>query len=372
MSSVAFLLQPLEISHFYAILGPFEKIARRIINEQVAKLIIRVFPSFKLTTVNGITSELGKDIDAHLIICPLLPEHIISLNRKVVLRKINKAIRIAKRAGAELVELSSFISLVENDWEDISSKLGIALTTGENFLAGSVLKQLSIAASMMDLPMGKSCLLVISPSNPIGSLCAKLLSQAVKKIIIFGKTNEVLDDCKIWLKKNSSVEFEHNKDLNDASRQADIILITTHSLTTDLNPLALKSGMILCDIGIPPLIAQEVSKKRNDILAFDGRLIELPQCNFIENKHWRSLFPKKGLLVFARLAESLVLGFETILENYSLATHTLTPERAKEVFDLGERHGFKITPFRNKDIIMNVDEIKKSCLSQIPFRVHKG
>ena len=363
MSSVAFLLQPLEIDHFYTILGPLEKIARKIINRKLAKLIIRFFPSFKLTTVRDITSSMGEKVDVHIVICPLLPEHIVSLDEKIVLGKINKAIDIASKSGATIVELSSFISLVKNDWENTSKKFRVALTTGENFLAGSILGQLSNASESMGVRLEKSSLAVISSSNAIGSLCTKILSQVVNRVILFGKMNEVMSECKTWLKKNSSVAIDHFETVEDVSKEANVILITTNSLTTDLKPVSLKPGSILCDIGIPPLIAQEVSVKRKDILAFDGRLVELPHCNTIKSKLWKSLFPKRGLLIFGRLAESIILGFESRYENFSLGSNTLTPERAREIFNLGKLHGFEITPFRNKNVTIKIDDIRKTLIT---------
>lgn len=363
MNDVAFILQPLELDHFYAILGPFERIAKKIISRGTAKLIIRLFPSFKLLSIKGINSKTGKSIDIHLVICPLLPEHMVSLSKKIILRKIYNAIHIAKNEGARVIELSSFISLMENDWENISRKIGINLTTGENFLAGAVLKQLEAATKQMGLCLKESTIGVISLSNPIGSLCAKLLSQVTSKILFSGAENEVMSECKIWLRNNSIVEVAYIEDVKDICKHADVILVTTSSLTTHIDSQHLKSGAILCDIGIPPLIAKNVSLNRKDVLAFDGRLIELPHSNVIENELWKRLFPKKGLLIFSRLAESLVLGFEGRFENFSLEKSTLCVEKAREIFQRGEWHGFEITPFRNGSDVMRVDEIKDAVVA---------
>ena len=86
-SSFAFIVHPLNMESMQFILGKNAKFFRKT-NNYFLKNILKFIPPFKYIHLKRIRSQLGMDVEGYIIICPLLPEQFVTLNKAVTRKKI--------------------------------------------------------------------------------------------------------------------------------------------------------------------------------------------------------------------------------------------------------------------------------------------
>ena len=116
INSLGFIGHPIDMEHLYKMLGPWGSLARKIPGFRLKEILRHVSP-YRLHTVRNIRSSKDVLIDCHAIICPLLPEQMVSLDQKFVLNRITEAVRRAERLGSKIVTLGGFASVIGNEGE---------------------------------------------------------------------------------------------------------------------------------------------------------------------------------------------------------------------------------------------------------------
>jgi len=147
----------------------------------------------------------------------------------------------------------------------------------------------------------------------------------------------------VSLRQNYNVEVDIVKYPQDAASQAEIILTSTSSVTTLIEAQHLKRGAIVCDVALPPNIAREIVKSREDVLVFEGGYARLPYFEEINDSGLRKYFPHGA--IFGCLAETIILSLEKRFEGFSLGRGRITLEKMDEIDSIGKKHGFELAPF---------------------------
>ena len=338
----AFVAHPIDLKSFYDFLGIWGNIAKRLPQDFVKKITLKI-PPFKLVTVEKIRSKENLRISGEAIVCPFLPIQMVSLGEEAVLERIVQAAKIGQRSGAGIIGLGGFASVIGNEGEEVSRRVDVAITSGNTYTAALALEGIFKASDLMGIVLDESTAAIIGATGDVGSICTKILSKKVKKLNLAARNEKRLDEFADSIREISGKPVEVFKYVKDAVRNADIILTATSAIATIIEPESIKPGAVVCDVAIPANIANEVAYKRNDILVFEGGLAKLPFPEDMEYKRLLGILPPKH--IYGCLAETIALTFAGKFESYSIGRGNITEEKISEISDIAKRHGLGLSDF---------------------------
>ena len=127
--------------------------------------------------------------------------------------------------------------------------------------------------------------------------------------------------------------------LRAAGPAADLVFVATNSEAALIGADVLKAGAVVCDVARPANVARDVVENLDDVLVFEGGLVELPEpIHFGPNL----LGFRPGILLGC-LAETVLLALEGDDRDHSIG-HKLDPAEAEYLRALAERHGVRVAP----------------------------
>lgn len=338
---VAFIAHPLNLNDL-AVISNWPKSLVKAINKEWLKRHLEVKKPFVFSHVNSLESKSGTLVDLISIACPLLPEQMVVLNEKVVVKKIIDCVLLAKKKGANIVVLGGFTSVIGNEGAEVAKNVDIALTSGNTYTACLAIEGVIKATEIVGVDLKRARCAIIGATGDIGGACARFFCDKVGSMAIAARNEKKLD---IFADKLSKMggKIQIYKKTRDAIFEADVIISATSAITTIINPAELKKGAIVCDVALPANIAREVSRQRRDVLVFEGGLCSVPFYNKIKNKKWDKLLPTNA--VYGCLAEGLILGFENRFENFSLGRGLIDLKKMNEMNAMAKRQGFGLSKF---------------------------
>ena len=126
-------------------------------------------------------------------------------------------------------------------------------------------------------------------------------------------------------------------------KRADVVITVSSSVDTIIFPDHLKKGAIVCDVARPRDLSAQVAKTRKDVLIIEGGVVKVPgDVNFNFN------FGLPPGMCYACMAETMILAMEGRFENFSIGSR-LDVEKVNEIWELGEKHGFKLAGIRGPE-----------------------
>ncbi|MBT7074804.1 MAG: shikimate dehydrogenase, partial [Anaerolineae bacterium] len=323
MDSFAFIIHPIDpkrdVSRKFPFLG-------RILSEGQINFFSTFFPPIYLSEIEGIRSETtGKEIKGWFIACPYTPSRMLSLPQKIVYNKIIQTGRMAEKLGAKMLGLGAFTSVVGDAGVTIAKSLDVPVTTGDAYTISIAVEALREAAKLMDINLAESTAAVVGAGGTIGSLCAELLADDVKKLYLLGRRIEPLEKLKTKLEGLSQADLQSSTDLSHLAG-ADLILTVTSAVNEDvIRPEHLRSGSVVCDVARPRDVSAMVAAARDDILVIDGGMVDIPgPVNF----NFDFGFPEGK--AYACMAETMALALEGRFEDYTLGKE-ITRTRVDEI-----------------------------------------
>lgn len=359
---VALIIHPIKVNNvkndfrnFYSLSHVLMPFISNISNDVFENLYSKL-PIHKFLEVKNIISLTNRRIDLLVIMCPLFPEQLLTMNQNVALRKIIDSCNLAKRLGAKIIVLGGFTSIIGNEGDEVAKEIDIAVTSGNTYTAALAIQGISKAAELLDKKMNESTLAVIGATGDIGSICSRVLSKRVKNVILCARKIEESSDFIDDLKKKSKAKISIEKYADKAAGRADFILTATSATTTIIEPKNLMPKTIICDISIPPNIAREVAMERKDVFVFDGGKAKLAFPQKIKNRKWHIFAPNNS--VYGCLAEALILAFEKKFENFSIGRGNITEEKIDEISHLAKKHGISLADFSCAGRLYKEQEIK--------------
>ncbi len=305
--------------------------------------VIRWFPPMKRSTVTGIRSMTGDEIEGDMILVSLLPEQILKLESGFVMKKIIEAGKIAQDLGDNIVGLGAYASQVGRKGVHIARGLNIPVTTGSSYTIAVAIDATLIACRKVGIDIKGARVCVIGATGAIGSICTKTLaSYKPRKMTIVARNL-------FRLKRLASavgsgwpdVDVCVSRDIQKATGEADVMIIATNTPSAIVDVENLKPGTIVCDVSSPRNISMEAMRLRQDVLVIDGGIIQPPgEVDF----HFSFGLPPG--MAYACMAETMILTFEGLFENYSLGGN-ITLEKVQKIQALAMKHGFKLARLRS-------------------------
>lgn len=339
MGKFAIIIHPVNLDLLYI----YDKGTR---NKRIPlmKKILTWTPPFFAANIEGVKSITGKKAEGFFIMCPLLPEQILSMDQNFVLKRVIDAGKIAERMKANLIGLAAYTSLVGKRGALIGKNLKTPVTTGTSYTIVIAIQGILKAIDSAGMVPSEVTVAIIGATGCIGSICSQFLANKVGKIILVARNIQRLAALKSLISGSSDkVRVEISNEIDKATSVADVIVTTTNTPTVLINLDKVRSGTIICDISQPRNISKEQASLRNDILIIDGGVVQPPgKVNFNFN------FGLTHGLAFACIAETMILALEEKYENFSLGGN-ISLSKVKKISELASKHGFKLANLRSFD-----------------------
>ncbi|MFH1798788.1 MAG: shikimate dehydrogenase [Candidatus Omnitrophota bacterium] len=354
MNDFAVIIHPvnLELLHF------FDPGTYRKGRENLIKKVLEWTPAFKASHVSGARSITGKEIDGYLIMCPLLPDQILNMDSKLVLKKVIEAGKIAESLKVKIIGLGAYVALAGRKGVFVQRNLNTPVTTGTSYTIAIVLENVLKISKEVGLRLENMHITVIGATGAIGSICSSILSEKVGSLNLVARNNHRLENLAYNLCKNkkNTAKIRISDNIRKSLHSADIIISATNTPEALIDVNLLKPGTIVCDISQPHNISEEKATLKEDLLVIDGGVVRPPgDVEFNFN------FGLTSGTAFACIAETMILAFEERYESYSIGGR-IVRQKVKEISRLATKHGFKLTEFRSfgKEIMREkIEKIKQ-------------
>jgi len=315
-------------------------------------------PPYRWFQFDEILSASGKKVAGIAIICPFLPEQLVTFGEDRILKKVFQGGRLAKRCGVKLIGLAGFCSIVGDEGLKLAKTFSMPVTSGNTYTAALAIQGIRRAAHLMGLKLETATMAVIGATGDIGSVCSRVFSKEVSELNLAARNEKRLEDF-AQLLRNGHACINVKKYIGEAIHNADIILAATSSITTLIEAKDVKSGAIICDVAIPHNVATSIIRERPDVLAFEGGLAQLPKPLKLSDQRWLKWISPDGRTIFGCLAETVLLSLESRWESFSISRGNITPERVNEISKLASRHGFSIADFRYDGSVFTERDIQR-------------
>ncbi|MFC4769854.1 shikimate dehydrogenase [Effusibacillus consociatus] len=313
--------------------------------------IMRFAPPLQVDHLRAIRSE-HNEVEGWFVATTLTAKQMLELPLPTVLNKIIRAGKRAERAGAKILGLGAFTSVVGDAGITIAKHLRIPVTTGNSYTVATAIQAIRQAAVLMDIEPKESHLTVIGATGAIGSICARLLAPHVGSLTIAARDESKLEHLAGIIMSESGKMVDISTDVRHAVRKSELVVTVSGSADTILYPEDLKAGAVVCDVARPRDVAKAVAEKRPDVLVIEGGLVEIPgeyQSGF------RFGLPKG--VVYACMAETMLLALEKRYECFTLGRN-IRVEQVRQIDEMARKHGFKLAGFRSFDKQLTPDMIR--------------
>jgi acetylornithine/succinyldiaminopimelate/putrescine aminotransferase/predicted amino acid dehydrogenase len=254
-----------------------------------------------------------------------------------VRHSIDKAIKVARFIGCEVIALGQYTSIVTRNATTLQLP-HVGLTTGNSYTIALALEAVERAVNERGLDPAAATLAIVGASGNIGQTCAEILAPRFGRTVLLGSSKPSA------LRRLAGLQARLPRASVDADvaalRQADVVLAAVNAPTPFLTADLFADGAVVCDLSVPAAVRPEVRGARPDLLLIGGGIARLP---FGEN-HGILGFPLPPGQVYGCMAETMLLGLEGVRD----ATFTgMLP--AEHVFRLGamaKRHGFTLAEYK--------------------------
>ncbi len=348
MEKFAFLIHPIELEDIFR----KYKQLRFLPDSIVEALASRLSPSI----VSHIENVVGKDSTAEglFVGVPMTSRMMMKFPEKRVLKKIIRAGKIAEAAGAKILGLGAYTSVVGDAGITIANNLNIAVTTGNTYTVAAALEGVEEACRLLHKRIAECEAAVVGANGSIGRVCSEIILRQVNVLNLVGKDMEKLEELKLQLlSKYPGKDIRTSISIEKGIVNADVVITVTSSINDVIKPEYIKTGAIVCDVARPRDVAKSVQDKRKDVLVIEGGVIEVPKgLNFNFNYG----FPEG--LTYACMAETMILALEKRYESFSLG-RDMKVERVDEIRGLAAKHGFRLAGLRSFERVINQSHINQ-------------
>ncbi|MBX3040948.1 MAG: dehydrogenase [Bdellovibrionaceae bacterium] len=297
--------------------------------------------------VNHVISEsTGREVNGILYGLFATPKVLRETPPEVTYAKIEKICYDAASRGAKIIGLGAYTKIIGDSGVTINRNSPIPVTTGNSLSASATLWGLYEAIAKMGLlkkdpGTGRfdGMAMVVGATGSIGSVSAKLLSLAFKKICLVAPRMNRLEELAQEIRRMSpDCEVILTTEANHFAEIADALVTATSALDQKIiDVMKLKPGCVVCDCSRPLDFTAEDAKKRPDVLIIESGEVVLPgpyemDCDL----------GLPGKTVYACLAETALLSLEGRHEAFTIG-RDIDWIKVKEIYKLALKHGVRLS-----------------------------
>ena len=338
----AFVIHPLETSFIHK--HPAFRWTRYLPDSVVEWVAAWIPPLYLSRITGGQSPTTGQRIEGYLFSLGATPRQMMSHGERFTYLRLNMAARLAERRGARIMGLGAFTSVIGDAGITVAHEADIAITSGNSLTVAATLeaaKQAVIKMGAQDLTRGR--VMVIGATGSIGSVCARLLAQAIYDVVLVSIEPEKLIDLKRRIQQETpGAQVVIATKADDLISGCDLIVTATSAFGQRvLDITRCKPGAVICDVARPPDINPAEADLRPDILVIESGEVLIP--GDIDFGYDIGLPPKTS---YACLAETALLAMEGRFEDYTLGRN-ISIERVKEIYRLFKKHDFQLAGLRS-------------------------
>jgi len=346
MGRFGFIIHPLSAREDVARRYPIA----RFVPQRVIEWRLKSMKPQLISHITGVEGADGARAEGWFGGCPLTARQMLSLDERFVIDRIIKTGRLLQEAGARVIGLGAFTSVVGDAGVSISRALDAAVTTGNSYTVATAVEGALQAARRMGHDPPQSTAAVVGASGSIGRVCAQMLSEVVASLILVGLQTDRLEEVAAELPGKARATVSRDPDA--ALPSADILVTVTSAVDAVIRPEHLKPGAVVCDVARPRDVSRQVARQRKDVLVIEGGVVSVPgEVDF----GFDFGFPPKTS--YACMAETIILALEDRYEPFSLG-RDLSLAKVREISALAEKHGFRIAGFRSFERAVTEQQIE--------------
>ena len=338
----AFVIHPLDVGFIHR-----HKAFRwtRFLPDALVESAAAWMPPLYISRITGGRSPVtGQRIEGHLISLAATPRQMMRHGERFTYQRLNMAARMAERLGARLMGLGAFTSVVGDAGITVDHEAKIAVTSGNSLTVAATLeaaKQAAIRMGVEDLTRGKA--MIIGATGSIGSVCARLLAQAIFDVVLISIEPEKLIDLKRTIERETpGSKVTIGTRPGDLATECDLVVTATSAFGQRILDIAsCKPGAIICDVARPPDIGPREAALRPDVLVIESGEVIIP--GDVDFGYNIGLPPKTA---YACLGETALLAMEGRFESFTVGRN-IEIERVKEIYRLFMKHDFQLAGLRS-------------------------
>lgn len=333
----AFLVHPRNIDDVFR-KYPFARIFPKFI---VEKLLYLYWPVV-VSRVTGLkTVDDNGEIPGLIITIPLTAKQMIQ-HRKLALKKILRATKMAKNYGVKIIGLGGLTSSLSRGGIDIKEKITINVTTGHAYTAYNVTKNLFKLAGMFNVKKDTVKVAVVGAAGSVGSSSAELIARDGFDNLILVDLKRKFKNIEELSKKLFQINDKINLSISDdifSVKEADFIITATNTPEAMIKNEHLKPGAVVIDDAQPSDVHPDVLK-RADVLVIEAGVVYTPGVNSHFNFNLKDKHDN-----FCCMAEIMILASNKWQGDYVINRTNL--ELIDKVVDMSKHLEFRVGDFQN-------------------------
>jgi fatty aldehyde-generating acyl-ACP reductase len=291
-------------------------------------------------------SVLGTMAHGLYIDCFIPPNRLDASFIRENLGRVREAAAYATRAGAKIVSLGGFSSiLIEGNFDHLPDKQASVFTTGNTLTVAFIVQGLKKMCALEGRDLKTATLLIVGATGDVGSGCARCLAPLVGRTLLYARNVERLQMLATELRADGA-KVDVETDLRHLPVQANIAICAASLTSPSLLLDGIAPDSIVCDAGYP----KNLSPGRSGLRVFFGGLGQVAAgMTFEPDIHsvlYRHPFPH---VLHGCLLEGMVLALEGRFEPFSQGRGFITRERVQAIEAIAERHGVHLAPLFNAE-----------------------
>jgi predicted amino acid dehydrogenase len=349
----AFVIHPLSVDHVFN--HPQLKVLRFLPKSLVERVMANIRPMY-LSRMTGIRSPAtGKELEGYLITLGGTPRELMRRRPGHTYRRLIVASRMAQQKGARIMGLGAFTKVVGDAGMTVAYKSDIAITSGNSLTVAATLEAAKQAVKEIGGRVDKGRAVVIGATGSIGSVCSRLIAQAIHDVVLVAPRPEKLIALKQTIEEETpGARVVIATDASSHLSDADLVVTTTTAIGQKvIDVLKLKPGCVVCDVARPPDVKEEDARLRPDVLVIESGEILLPG----EPDFGFDIGLPPGV-AYACLAEAAVLAMEGRFERFTLGRN-IEMDKVKEMYRLFHKHGLQLEGLRSFGRYITDEEIAR-------------
>lgn len=355
MKRFAFFIHPLDMTDVI-------RVAPQAANKRQALVekILQWTPPHVVSHITGLVSSSGEEVEGWFIAIPLLPQMFLNLPKEFVYEKIRQGIELARENGANILGLGGFTSIIGDAGVHVSHMAdGLPVTSGNSYTIATAIEATIAASKRLGMDLHSATATVVGASGSIGSVCARLIAQHVKRTVLVARNTKKLQKIADTITQETGKVPSIFGDVSVGIKKADIVITATSSSGNIIRPHDIKEGALICDVSMPHDVCREVAHMRPDVLVIEGGLVEIPGRVDLNYD-----FGYPPFISLACMAETMILAMEGRFEVFSIG-RGIRIEKVQEIQQLAAKQGFKLAGFRSFDRLVTdemIDRVREFAL----------
>lgn len=348
----AFVIHPLSIEYIHR--HPAYRWSRHLPDALVEGVSARMPPMYLSRITGGVSAATGQRIEGHLLSLGATPRRMLSLPARFVYDQLVRVARMAQARGARILGLGAFTSVVGDAGVTVAQEAPIPVTSGNSLTVAATLeaaKQAVRAMGVEDLGRGRA--MVVGATGSIGSVCARLLAQAVGDVVLVSIEPERLVELeRTILAETPGARVVTALSADELLGECDLVVTATSAFGQRILDVSrCKPGAVVCDVARPPDVGPEEAALRPDVLVVESGEVIIPG----DVDFGYDIGLPRGTS-YACLAETALLAMAGRFESYTLGRQ-IESERVKEIHRLFQEHGFRIAGLRSHGRLVSDAEL---------------